>query len=246
LSHHIVVTTTDYLPNHSEELEICGVNGNTITLCNDPSYSVKWAHNGDKFSFKNRLPGRLRIAKEAAETRAAVGLLTSSIQIVSAGDALWGYFPGPCASNPCQNYYYGGHVIARQGFRAFQMQGVELKQLGQGGKLGHYPIHFHMARKTPSDTFVRDSSISESMTQWIVIHGTQGGFSVTLPATFTAQDQTTANGSSLVKGLATCFPKDKWTIPLKPDCDPKKNPSCESIAGACKNAPVKPLEFCSQ
>jgi hypothetical protein len=40
--------------------------------------------------------------------------------------------------------------------------------------MGHYPIHFHHAPKTPPDTFVRDSSINESMTRWIVVHGTQG------------------------------------------------------------------------
>ena len=48
-------------------------------------------------------------------------------------------------------------MIARQGFKLFEVQGVEFKQLGQGGNIGHYPIHFHMARKTPAGTFVRDS-----------------------------------------------------------------------------------------
>ncbi len=54
------------------------------------------------------------------------------------------------------------------------MRGVEFKQLGQGGRLGHYPVHFHMARKTPADTFVKDSSINESMTRWFVLHATHG------------------------------------------------------------------------
>ena len=46
--------------------------------------------------------------------------------------------------------------------------------MGQGGKLGHYPIHFHMARQVPAETFVKDSTINESMTRWIVLHSTQG------------------------------------------------------------------------
>ena len=54
-----------------------------------------------------------------------------------------------------------------------QIQGVEFAQMGQGGKIAHYPIHFHHARVTPAATFVRDSSINESMTRWIVLHGTQ-------------------------------------------------------------------------
>jgi hypothetical protein len=49
--------------------------------------------------------------------------------------------------------------------------------MGQGGRLAHYPVHFHMARKTPQGdggTFVKDSSVNESMTRWYVIHSTQG------------------------------------------------------------------------
>ena len=36
------------------------------------------------------------------------------------------------------------------------------------------PVHFHMDRKVPPDTFVKDCSMNESMTRWITIHGTQG------------------------------------------------------------------------
>jgi hypothetical protein len=179
---HIVVTTTDYVPNHSEELIICSISGNTIEFTTDlnPSLapctvkkSVQWTHNGQQYPL-DRLPPRLNIAKKAAETRAAVALLTRSIRIVSEGDVVGQTFP-VCTKESCpRQYYFGGHVIARQGFKLFEIQGVEFKQLGQGGNIGHYPIHFHMARKTPANTFVRDSSINESMTRWITIHGTQG------------------------------------------------------------------------
>src|SRR5262249_47841914 len=57
--------------------------------------------------------------------------------------------------------------------QTFQVQGVEFTQLGQGGRIGHYPVHFHMARRTPVGTMVADSSINESMTRWIVLHATQ-------------------------------------------------------------------------
>ena len=187
----IVVTTTDYVPNHSEGLVICSVSGNTITFtadltyyaahggCPNPNKGVQWTHNGQQYPL-DRLPDRLNIKdrqnikKKAAETRAAVALLTRSIRIVSEGDNANVTFPPVCTKEPCTNYYFGGHTIARQGFKLFEIQGVEFKQLGQGGNIGHYPIHFHMARKTPAGTFVRDSSINESMTRWITIHGTQG------------------------------------------------------------------------
>ncbi len=175
---HIVVTTTDYLANHSEELVICTISGTAVTFTSDLSKEpadctnkkpVQWTHNGEQFPLGGRLPVRLKITKTAAETRAAIGLLTRSIRIVSEGDTLGTPFP--------PNYYFGGHTIARQGFQEFQVQGVEFRQLGQGGRLGHYPIHFHMARKTPQGnggTYIKDSSINESMTRWITVHATQG------------------------------------------------------------------------
>src|SRR5262249_33129158 len=46
--------------------------------------------------------------------------------------------------------------------------------LGQGGKKGHYPVHFHMARQVPLGTSVKDSSVNVSNTRWYVIHSTQG------------------------------------------------------------------------
>jgi hypothetical protein len=191
---HIVVTATDYLPNHSEELLICKIdeiNGRRaakITFTTDltadpktcPAQGVKWTHNGAQYSL-TRLPSRLNIRKAAAETRAAVGLLTRTVRIVSEGDEFGDCFP-PSKKDPSKgclkddgrtNYYFGGHTIARQGFLSFQVEGVEFRQLGQGGRLGHYPIHFHLARHTPPNTFVRDSSINESMTRWITVHGTQ-------------------------------------------------------------------------
>jgi hypothetical protein len=189
---HIVVTTTDYLPNHSEELVICsisGFSGNKIGYTSDvtatpvagkpatcPVKGVQWTHNGDTFKF-GTLPGYLNFksTRTAAETRAAVGLLTRSIRIVSEGDTSSDTFPAaPAYPSAVPGYYFGGHTIARQGFKLFQVQGVEFKQMGQGGRLGHYPIHFHMARRLPPNTFVKDSSINEFMTRWITVHGTQG------------------------------------------------------------------------
>jgi hypothetical protein len=192
---HVVVTTTDYLPDHSEELVICKpVVGNTIDydanldpakncLAGFPATGVKWIHSGTPFDLARvNAETRLNITKPKAETRAAVGLLSRSIRIVSEGDKIADAFPAapafpdvfPPNPAPMPGYYFGGHTIARQGFKLFQVQGVEFKQLGQGGRLGHYPVHFHMARRVPPNTFVKDSSINESMTRWITVHGTQG------------------------------------------------------------------------
>ncbi len=184
----IVVTTTDYLPGHSEELTIDSIQDNKVTF----HPAIKWPHNGVRFPIASRLGGAKQrlvgagmdenLINSGAETRAAVALLTRSIRIVSAGDKPGQTFE-QASSDPtnCQNgaavpncYSFGAHTVFRQGFAQVQIQGVELENLGQAGKLGHYPIHFHMARQVPDQTFVRDSVMNKSMTRWIVLHSTQG------------------------------------------------------------------------
>jgi hypothetical protein len=177
----IVVTTTDYLPGHSEKLTITGYTGGTKIPFKE---NIQWPHNGARYGGPNdpdhkkltdRLPARLQesldndLVKNGAETRAAVALLTRSIQIVSAGEKAGQDFP-----KEDSGYYYGAHMVIRQGFKSVQIRGVEFRQMGQGGRLGHYPIHFHMARRTPYNTYIKDSSINESMTRWIVLHSTLG------------------------------------------------------------------------
>jgi hypothetical protein len=122
-----------------------------------------------------RLPPRILdsladdLKTNGAETRAAVALLTRSIQIVSGGDNANDQFPALPST-----YSFGAHMVVRQGFEKVQIQGVEFKQMGQGGRLAHYPVHFHKVRQTPPNTYIKDSSVNESMTRWYVIHSTQG------------------------------------------------------------------------
>lgn len=182
---HIVVTTTDYLPSHSEERILTqDANNNVLTI----NAKLTWIHNTNTYSFASAPanvgpqndPNKPDINR-AIDTRAAVALLTRNIQIVSEGDK-----PSiPFAEEP-YNYYYGGHTIVRQGFLSYQVQGVEFRQLGQGGQKGRYPVHFHMLRKTAQPVsiaddptpeplnYLKDCSINESMTRWVTLHATQG------------------------------------------------------------------------
>jgi hypothetical protein len=174
---HIVVTTTDYMPSHNEEAVIASINGNELTLMDALTYQ----HNAKAYALP-KMPATIgpRDTK-TVETRAAVGLLTRSIEVVSEGEKpitdtsdKIDHFP------PDKDNYFGGHTIVRQGFTLYQVKGVEFYRLGEGGIIGHYAVHFHMARKTPQETdtakmsYLRDSSIHESMTRWVTIHATQG------------------------------------------------------------------------
>lgn len=187
---NIVVTSTDYVPGHAEELTITGAptydaGTNQSTMDITP---VQWAHNGSQYDLTSvtsptgqiNVQTALGLDHASVDTRAAVGLLSRSIVIQSGGDTIGSPFPAapawqpyPAAA-PSPGYYFGGHMVIRQGFETAEIQGVEFSQMGQGGEMGHYPVHFHMARTVPAArTFVKDSSINESMTRWIVLHGTQ-------------------------------------------------------------------------
>ncbi len=176
----IVLSTTDYLPAHSERLTILGVsifNGVT-TLTTTP---VAYTHNGRTYDYGlKKVPNDIGPDPDpnvtcsagqtrCVETRAAVGLLTRSIRIVSGGDTYNAPF-----GDPSTGYSFGGQMIARQGFLSVQIQGVEFFQMGEGGRIMHYPVHFHMARQVPANTYVADSTVYDSMTRWYTIHATQG------------------------------------------------------------------------
>ena len=170
----IIVTTTDYLPSHSEQMTLAAdASGNKITLTKGLTYP----HNAAAINLSARLPADAKLTDlTTADTRAAVGLLSRSISIIGEQNMYNQLFPPPVVPPDSKNpsYIFGGHVIFRQGFQQVQIQGVQFLHLGQGGKIMHYPVHFHMARKVPAGTFVKDSSIWDSMTRWIVIHATQG------------------------------------------------------------------------
>ena len=200
----IVVTTTDYVASHSEVFTITGVgmDGKTITFQRvNPACPLNakagacFYHFGNTYDMSST-PSGIGPDKDPSvtcsgqqtrciDTRAVVGLLSRSISIVSGGKTLLSDFPAVnnCGAPPLQPcYYFGGHTIIRQGFQSVQIRGVEFYQLGQGGRIMHYPVHFHMTRKTPQPTsptgppvtFVEDSSIWDSMTRWVVLHASQG------------------------------------------------------------------------
>lgn len=176
----IVLTTSDYVADHSEQLTVesvaPGENANSVVALSSAT-PVQFPHNGEKFSLA-RVPKGIGPdpvdpenpdAPRFVETRAAVALLSRSIRIVSEGDK-----DGELFAEEPPTYSFGGHTVFRQGFRAIDLRGVEFDEMGQGGRIMHYPVHFHMARKTPPVAQIMDCSIHDSMTRWITIHATQG------------------------------------------------------------------------
>jgi hypothetical protein len=66
----------------------------------------------------------------------------------------------------------GGQVIVLRG-GTLRASDVEFRELGQRGKRGRYPIHFHEAGDA-TGSFVAASSVDHSFNRCVAIHGTSG------------------------------------------------------------------------
>lgn len=182
----IVVAPTDWYPNHHETRTILAVT-QLATATQLRVEHLAYPHVARIFDTHDieKLGGAFTgpVRRSVADLRAPVGLLTRSIRVHSLGATAKDAFPGadecmadesdPNKTDP--RCYFGGHVLFRQGFADVQVEGVEFKQLGQGGRMGHYPVHFHLGKSTTytkGKTFIRDSSIWDSMSRFVVLHGT--------------------------------------------------------------------------
>jgi len=84
------------------------------------------------------------------------------------GDWRFGDNQSPCPDKDLTGF--GAHVIVHEG-GVGQVEGIELRRVGQTNFLGRYPIHFHELGDCPSCYF-KDSSVHRSYYRCISIHGT--------------------------------------------------------------------------
>ncbi|HSB55743.1 MAG TPA: G8 domain-containing protein, partial [Gemmatimonadales bacterium] len=123
----LVLASSDYSPDKTDEAVVASVSGRTLTL----SAPLKYEHYGDVVT----------VSGVTVDERAEVGLLSRNITIQ--GDT--GSTPG-----------YGGHIIILGGATA-HIEGVELFQMGQRGQLARYPMHWHMAGDVSGHYFRNNS-----------------------------------------------------------------------------------------
>jgi parallel beta-helix repeat protein len=123
---------------------------NGMSLTQDPNY-------------KPRVTGTPTVLDE----RAVVGNLTRNIVIQSVNDNLW------------TNQGFGAHVMVMGNTSVANINGVEMRRMGQSGATGRYPVHFHqMSYDTSGKELplggvrkITTSSIWDSKNRCIVLHG---------------------------------------------------------------------------
>ncbi|WP_018465837.1 G8 domain-containing protein [Calidithermus timidus] len=92
---------------------------------------------------------------------AEVGLLTRNVVVRSDEKA---------RDSSSAAYQVGGHLMVMGG--SARLSWVELRNMGQKGKFGRYPVHFHQIGDGGASSYLKSSSIRESFNRCLVIHGT--------------------------------------------------------------------------
>ena len=138
----VVVVSSGFDPREAEVVTLTNVTGNTVSF----SPALQFAHLG----LVQTIEG------QTLDQRAAVGLLSRNIVVRGADDS--------------DAIGFGGHIIVTAGGHA-QISGVELTKMGQRGRQGRYPMHWHMAGDRRGDYFA-GNAIHDSFQRAAVIHST--------------------------------------------------------------------------
>lgn len=145
----IALAPTSFDPHESEDALISSVSADGRVL--QLQTPLKFKHWGEEQIYP--APSR----NWNLEERAEIANLTRYIRILALGD--------PQAMDG-----YGGHVMVMQSGRAF-VDSVEFMYMGQMGKMGSYPFHWHRVGAADGQ-YIRNSSIHHSFQRCVTVHGT--------------------------------------------------------------------------
>lgn len=161
----LVIASSNVDPREAEVLEISDIDeaGQSIWLAEPLSFD----HFGEKQVF----------AGKTIDTRAEVGLLSHTIVIQ--GDALSeesGIGGNIMVMNAAtERPKSGRQSLKRPEFdgpsSAVRMSGVELRAMGQRGRPGRYPLHWHLV-DDGSNSHIQNTSIHQGFQRAVVMHGT--------------------------------------------------------------------------
>ncbi len=140
----LVVASSTRDPLQAEAVTVTAVTGTQVSF----TPPLRFPHWGELQT----------VAGRVVDERAEVGLLTRNIVIQGAAD---GYAR-----------QMGGHIMIMSGSIG-RIEGAELRYMGQMGRLGRYPIHWHLTGHAPID-YARFTSIWSSFHRAVVLHRTHG------------------------------------------------------------------------
>lgn len=140
----IVVASTEDDPGQAEKRTVTGMAGPLLSL----DRPLDFHHNGELVT----------VAGRQVDLRAEVGRLSRNVVV-----------RGPASTSQDG---FGGHVIVANDGVA-HIADAEFVRMGQAGRIGKYPIHFHMMGSAP-DNWVRRAAVHDTANRCLTIHGTSG------------------------------------------------------------------------
>lgn len=147
----IVIASTTFDMNEAETRTVSGISADKKTVF--LSFPLSFSHYGELQNYDN---GKGTVYE--LDERAEVGLLSHSIKIQGDADsAIDGI---------------GGNLMFMDTAGQVSIDGVEFYHMGQKGKLGRYPVHWHQAGDRTGD-YVKNSSIHRAFNRALTIHGAQ-------------------------------------------------------------------------
>lgn len=144
----IVVASSDMTVDHKERLRVTerSADGRTVMV----DRPLRYQHASVVTTYTSGPESR------SVQERAEVGLLSHNIKITGPDDAA--------------RTKFGGHIMMMAD-GVLRMSNAELYAMGQIGKLGRYPIHWHYTGDG-SASLVSDISIHDSFNRFVTIHET--------------------------------------------------------------------------
>ena len=127
-------------PREAEVVTVTGVSGSSVNF----SPALKHA----RYALVQTIEGK------TLDQRPEVALLSRNIRVRGADDS--------------EAQGFGGHIMVMEGGNA-QVSGVELFKMGQRGRFGRYPMHWHVAGDRPGN-YIMASAIHDSFQRAVVIH----------------------------------------------------------------------------
>ena len=177
----IVISATAKSIRENEVLRITGIRDGNKTIDFKPP--LKYRHISIVQTFGNR----------EVKTRAEVGLLTRNIVVQGSVEETWKHTikncpaefdPGQFATQTCFDGRFGeergsdqfgvqimlhsGHKDSKKAMGHFHY--VEITHCGQAGRVGRYPIHFHMDGDVHG-SYVKGCAIHRSFNRAVTMHG---------------------------------------------------------------------------
>lgn len=152
----ILITSTDFNGEQSERRRIQSITGQTITF-NEP---LVFGHFGEILNY----------AGTAVDMRAEVAVLTSNVKIY--GDMInsvnWTSAQEPAYDGMDEWMQFGGHTAYIQN-ATVNLEGLEFFNMGQGGRLGRYPVHWHLMGDVTGQ-YIKRSSLHDLFARCVTIH----------------------------------------------------------------------------